>query len=184
MNTSDIFLAVICKNGSLWFMKELLVFSDDLIASFYDHACIAWVNPQSNSDGSLSYRTVWVEARGSLKGPLQKCAGNLFFFLTGVFFIPLCYFLILYQKNAAKCRGNRWQNTLIKVYFWSLGLFRISLQWLEKVTINYLDKSVLPSASSPADCQLTGIAPRRRTVQLIDVSSLAGTLGIESFPVL
>lgn len=92
-----------------------------------------------------------------------------FFFLTGVFFISLCSFLILYQEilpNEGEADGGiLW----LKYIFWSLGLFRILLQWLEKVTINYLDKSVLLSASSPADCEPTGIVPRRRTVHLTDV---------------
>lgn len=118
---------------------------------FYGDAWIAWVNPQ----GSWAVASI-TEPFGLSQGvPSSVTCRNvmaIFFFFKQVFFIPLCCFLILYQENPAKWRGSRWWNTLIKYIFWSLGLFRILLQWLEKVTINYLDKSVLLSAPSPADC--------------------------------
>lgn len=185
--------ATYCKNilhndlqGSVWEMEELLVFSDDLEElHFYGDAWIAWVNLQSSwavasitepfglrqgLPSSVPCKNVMAIFKKKITKPKQ------------VFFIPLCCFLILYQKNPAKWRGSRWWNTLIKYIFWSLGLFRILLQWLEKVTINYLDKSVLLSAPSPADCWLTGIGPRRRTVLWQMRLSLAGTRDVGSFP--
>lgn len=168
-------------------MRELLAFSDDFEElHFYGDAWIAWVNPQrSRAVASIT------EPFGLRQGVPSSvpCRNVMAIFKKTttttkpkqVFFIPLCCFLISYQKNPAKWRGSRWWNTLIKYIFWSLGLFRILLQWLEKVTINYLDKSVLLSAPSPADCWPTGIGPRRRTVLWQMRLSLAGTLDVGSF---